>query len=197
MSSDVHDRVLSHLGETRFNPDVKDLGKFELKGLVDSTHIYQILPESLKGRTFAAVQSKESALADEKKKLEDQLREMKERNSMLAMQLNEMDRSVKEQAQQANALLSEVQEANFSSLDPAQMLKTLHSQLVTLVQASEENLRENRLGLMERTNRANLQPLENSKRRNPRTKSCFDWPTRVQNAEKRLQTKPLSCSASN
>ena len=138
MSSDVHDRVLQHLAGTGFDPEVKDLGDFELKGLVDSTHIYQILPSSLKSRVF----SKETSLADEKKKLEEQLREMQERNSILALQLTEMDSNVKDQVQQANALLSEVQDANFSSMDPVQMLGTLRGQLLALVKGQSATAEE-------------------------------------------------------
>lgn len=119
---------------------------------MDRTHIYQILPSSLSERVFAsAAASKESDLAEEKKKvywneegiffssvffaqLEEQLREMQERNAQLSAKLSEMDREVKEQALQAQSLLSDVQEAKFTTLDPSAMLELLRQQLVTLVQ---------------------------------------------------------------
>ncbi len=57
------------------------------RGLQDPTHIFQILPPSLEERKFEAIVTKEKELAAEKKKLEDQLVDLQEKNHALAQRL--------------------------------------------------------------------------------------------------------------
>lgn len=133
MSSDVHDRVLEQLQHSPFHPQIKDLGSFELKGLQEATHIYQVLPESLCERVFEVAVTKESELANEKKKLEEQLKEMQEKNNALAEKLVALDQNVKGQISQATKLLSDVQDSKMDGQPPREMLQSLRQQLQSLL----------------------------------------------------------------
>lgn len=133
MSSDVHDRVLDALRDSRWNPEVRDLGSFELKGLNDPTHIYQLLPSSLVERKFEAVVTKEAELAEEKKKLEEQLAELQKKNNELSEKLVGIDAEVKGQMDQAQRLLEEVQSARLLGSPPQEMLDVLKDQLQKLL----------------------------------------------------------------
>jgi DNA repair exonuclease SbcCD ATPase subunit len=142
MSSNVYDLVADQLKDCKFAPEVLDLGTFDLKGLNDATHILQILPDSLKERKFAAVVTKEQALAEEKKKLEDQLLEMEKKNKELADRLSNMDSDVENQMSQANKLLADVQTARLAGAPSGETLDLLKNQLRKLLDGQSSTAKE-------------------------------------------------------
>jgi class 3 adenylate cyclase len=142
MSNDVYDRVIVQLQSTKQIPEVIDLGTFELKGLQDPTHILQVLPVSLIERKFEAIVTKEKELAAEKKKLEDQLQEMQEKNQVLAQRLSGLNSEVKSQMSEAENLLKDVQEARMLGAPPAEMVALLKDQLLKLLAGQTSTSRE-------------------------------------------------------
>lgn len=142
MSSEVYDRVIVQLQSTKQIPEIIDLGTFELKGLQDPTHILQILPASLTERKFEAVVTKEKELAAEKKKLEDQLQDLHEKNQALAQRLTGLNDDVKSQMSEAAQLLKDLQEARLLGAPPAEMVALLREQLLKLLEGQTSTSRE-------------------------------------------------------
>ena len=145
MSAGVHERIQESLSNNQFetwNPEVIDLGSFELKGLNDPTHILQILPASLTERKFEAVRTKEQELQAEKVKLETQLQEMEEKNKALNAQLRTMDEDVQNQMDSANKLLEDVQAARLDGAPPDELLKVMGGTLKRLVQGQTATAKE-------------------------------------------------------
>ncbi len=133
MSKDVYERVRAPLETSDWRPEFVDLGSFELKGLNDATHIFQVLPGSLRERKFAAAVSKESELAAEKAKLETQLQELRSKNDELSQKLQGIDADVANQMSQAKKLLADVQAAKLTGLPPVEMLSMLKQELTRML----------------------------------------------------------------
>lgn len=130
MSGDVYEKVKSELPKLSWAPVVLDLGDFELKGLADATHIWQVLPLSLSERKFEAVVSKEQELQEEKKKLQEQLFQLQKKNELLADELKTIETEVHSQLDSAQRLLVSVQEAQAQSVEPdANIVQGLRGQM--------------------------------------------------------------------
>ncbi len=91
---------------------------------------------------FEAAVSKETELSNEKKKLQEQLQELQERNEQLAQKLVALDENVKGQINQATQLLSDVQDAKLDSQPPKEMLNNLRHQLQSLLQGQTATAEE-------------------------------------------------------
>jgi hypothetical protein len=90
MSSSVWDSIQSSLQDLG-NPEIADLGEFQLKGLDTKTHILQMLPRNLTARKFPVASKPESQEDKPKfKGLEEELAKLQKENMQLNQQLGKI-----------------------------------------------------------------------------------------------------------
>jgi predicted nuclease with TOPRIM domain len=71
----------------------------------------------------------EAELGEQKRKLEEQLKELQDRNDQLAKKLSGMDAEVEQQMTQAKSLLADLAKSRMAGLSPEDLLSTLKVRL--------------------------------------------------------------------
>jgi hypothetical protein len=122
----LSEEVLQDVGEALQDCEVLDLGKFELKGINEQTHVHQILPSVLKGRTF----ENGSSSAEEKNDLEKELALMKEQNDQLKASLSSLKEDIDKSMMAGKELLALMNSGSGLSVEDlkGQLKKLLKSQ---------------------------------------------------------------------
>jgi hypothetical protein len=104
VSEDVFDKIKEHLDELG-NPEIIELGEFELKGLEKKEFIRQVSPYSLKDRKFEPNVPQKNPFEQKAEDLEDKLKKLEEENKSLLEKMSQLEQLSKNYIDEANQVI--------------------------------------------------------------------------------------------